>query len=60
MNINTSGKNVVQPLAGKRGGRDHTLLSESSPFHVREAFKTIRTNLQFTLATTSSKSFVIA
>ena len=39
---------------------DDTLLTESAPFHIREAFKTIRTNLLFTLATTGSKTVVVA
>ncbi|MDD2418199.1 MAG: CpsD/CapB family tyrosine-protein kinase [Oscillospiraceae bacterium] len=36
------------------------MISEAAPFHIREAFKTIRTNLLFTLATKESKTFVVA
>ncbi|MDD2363063.1 MAG: CpsD/CapB family tyrosine-protein kinase [Oscillospiraceae bacterium] len=39
---------------------DRLMISESAPFHIREAFKTIRTNLLFTLATKESKTFAVA
>lgn len=35
------------------------LLTEQSPFHLREAFKNLRSNLLFTLATTDRKSFAV-
>lgn len=61
MSIKTSGKNAAKPLTAKRGGRaDNKLICDTSSFHVREAFKTIRTNLQFALATSDKKSIVIA
>ncbi len=36
-----------------------SLLSDSSPFHLREAFKTVRSNLLFTLATKDSKTVAV-
>lgn len=54
-------KNKGKIDAAKKNLRpEEQLLTESSPFHIREAFKTIRTNLLFTLATTNSKTFVMA
>lgn len=35
------------------------LVSDASPFHIKEAFKNVRTNLLFTLATTESKAVTI-
>ncbi len=49
-------KNTSQPTAGKAG----MLISDSSPFQVKEAFKTVRSNLLFTLATTDSKAFTVS
>jgi len=36
------------------------LLSETSPFHISESFKTVRTNLLFALATKNSRAFVVS
>ncbi len=61
MNVKWSEKGAVDfTTSKKRKTMDGILLSESAPFHVREAFKTIRTNLLFTLATTDSKAVVVA
>ena len=49
-------RNTSHPTASKAG----MLISDSSPFQVKEAFKTIRSNLLFTLATTDSKAFAIS
>lgn len=35
------------------------LISDASPFHIKESFKTVRSNLLFTLATTESKAVAI-
>ena len=38
----------------------HRMLNEQTPFPVREAFNTLRTNLVFSLAPTGGKSVIIA
>lgn len=61
MSITKPAKDVVDFTSTKRRKpADGILLNESTPFHVREAFKTIRTNLLFTLATKTSKTVVVA
>jgi capsular exopolysaccharide synthesis family protein len=52
------GTEFITPKKAKHS--NGILLNNSAPFHVKEAFKTIRTNLLFTLATKESKAFVVA
>lgn len=51
---------ATKPVAKAKIFGNGMLLTESSPFHVRESFKTIRTNLLFTLATQNSKVVVVS
>jgi capsular exopolysaccharide synthesis family protein len=47
------------PGAGK-GPPNGVRLSDTSPFHVKEAYKTLRTNLLFSLAACKNKNIVIS
>lgn len=61
MSTNKKAKDTVNGLNKKDAKQsEQKLLTDSSPFHIREAFKTIRTNLLFTLATTDSKTIVMS
>ena len=46
--------------AAKKNKPTGLLLSETSPFHISESFKTVRTNLLFALATKNSRAFVVS
>lgn len=61
MGIKKGFNDTTEALSKKGTNRtDQQLVTDSSPFHIREAFKTIRTNLLFTLATTDSKTVVLS
>lgn len=56
----SSDKKMAKKIADSEDERKEKLLNDESPFAMQEAYKTIRTNLQFALSTSNNKCIVVS